>query len=75
VFDVSSEKLLSYMVSAWEINANLKKVEVIEQLQPPRTRREIQKLADIMAAHGRFISKLGKCGMPFYKLLHKSDGF
>jgi hypothetical protein len=32
VFDVSSEKLLGYIVSSWGIDANLKKVEVIEQL-------------------------------------------
>jgi hypothetical protein len=30
VFGVSSGKLLSYMVSTWGINANLKKVEAIE---------------------------------------------
>jgi hypothetical protein len=28
-----------------------------------------------MAALSQFISKLGKCGMPFYKLLRKGDGF
>jgi hypothetical protein len=28
-----------------------------------------------MAALSQFISKLGKCGMPFYKLLRKADGF
>jgi hypothetical protein len=32
VFGVSSGKLLSYMVSAMGIDANLKKVEAIEQL-------------------------------------------
>jgi hypothetical protein len=37
VFGVSSEKLLSYMVSSWGIDANSKKVEVIKQLQPPQT--------------------------------------
>jgi hypothetical protein len=37
VFGVSSSKLLSYMVSTWEINVNPKKVETIKQLQPPQT--------------------------------------
>jgi hypothetical protein len=50
-------------------------VEAIEQLQPPRTRREIQKLAGMMAALSQFISKSGKHAMPFYKLLRKADGF
>jgi hypothetical protein len=29
----------------------------------------------MMAALTQFISKLGECGIPFYKLLHKTDGF
>jgi hypothetical protein len=32
VFDVSSSKLLGYMVSSWGIDANPKKVEAIEKL-------------------------------------------
>jgi hypothetical protein len=75
VFGVSSGKLLGYMVSSRGIDANPKKVEDIEKLQPPRTRIEIQKLASMMAALSRFISKFGERGMLFYKLLHKADGF
>jgi hypothetical protein len=41
VFGVSSGKLLGYMVSSRGIYANPAKVEAIEKLQPPRTRREI----------------------------------
>jgi hypothetical protein len=40
VFGVSSGKLLGYMVSSQGIDTNLKKVEAIEKLQPPRTRKE-----------------------------------
>jgi hypothetical protein len=29
----------------------------------------------MMAALSRFISKLEECGMSFYKLLHRADGF
>jgi hypothetical protein len=54
---------------------NLKKVEAIKNLQPPRARKEIQKLAGMMATLSRFISKLGERGMPFYRLLHKVDDF
>jgi hypothetical protein len=50
-------------------------VEAIEKLQPLQTRKEIQKLADMMAALTRFIFKLGERGMSFYKLLHKADDF
>jgi hypothetical protein len=73
VFGVSSGKLLGYMVSSRGIDSNPKKVEVIEQLQPPQTQKEIQKLTGMMPALKRFISKLGERGMPFYKLLRKAD--
>jgi hypothetical protein len=69
VFGVSSGKWLGYMVSSRGIDANPTKVEAIKKLQPPLTRREIQKLAGMMVALSQFISKLGKCGMPFCKLL------
>jgi hypothetical protein len=75
VFGVSSSKLLDYMVSARGIDANPKKIKAIEQLQPPRTRREIQKLAGMMAILNQFISKSGEHDMPFNKLLRKVDGF
>jgi hypothetical protein len=50
-------------------------VEAIKNLHPPRTRKEIQKLAGMMVALNRFISKLGEHGIPFYKLFCKADGF
>jgi hypothetical protein len=74
VFSVSSGKLFSYMVSSRRIDANPKKVEVIEQLQPPQNRKEIQMLAGLMVALCWFISKLGERGMSLYKLLCKIDG-
>jgi hypothetical protein len=49
VFGVSSGKLLGYMVSSQGIDANPTKVEAIEKLQPPRMRKQIQKLTGIMA--------------------------
>jgi hypothetical protein len=57
------------------IDANPTNMEAIERLQSSRTRKEIQKLVGMMVALSRFISKLGECGMSFYKLLHKADGF
>jgi hypothetical protein len=41
VFDMSSGKLLGYMVSSRGIDVNLKRVEAIKNLQPPRTRKEL----------------------------------
>jgi hypothetical protein len=74
--------LLYHQVNCWAIwyrlsgiDTNPKNVEAIEKLQPPQTRKEIQKLTDMMAALSRFISKLEERGMSFYKLLRKADGF
>jgi hypothetical protein len=75
VFGISSEKLLGYMISSQGIDAHPKKVEAIEQLQPPWIKKEIQKLVGMMAALSRFIYKFGEHGMPFYKLLCKINGF
>jgi hypothetical protein len=43
-------------------------------MQFPRNKKEVQKLAG-MAALSRFVSKSGKWGMSFYKLLKKHGGF
>jgi hypothetical protein len=43
VFDVSSGKLLGYMVSSRGIDVNPKKVQAIEKLQPPQTRKKKSK--------------------------------
>jgi hypothetical protein len=63
------------MVLSRGIDANPTKVEAIKKLRPPRTRREIQKLAGMMTALSQFISILGERGMLFYKLLRKVNGF
>ena len=57
------------------IEANPKKVKAIEDMQSPRSHKEVQKLAGMMAALSRFVSKSGERRMPFYRLLHKYDGF
>jgi hypothetical protein len=75
VLGVSLGKPLSYMLSSQGIDVNPKKVEAIEQLHPPRTQKEIQKLPNMMVARSRLIPKLSERGMPFYKLLRKADGF
>jgi hypothetical protein len=50
VFGMSSGKLLGYMVSSRGIDANSKKVEAIKNLQPPQTRKEVQKPVGMMVA-------------------------
>jgi hypothetical protein len=41
----------------------------------PSNKKDIMKLIGMMAALGRFISKLGAKGLPFFMLLKKADKF
>jgi ribonuclease HI len=41
----------------------------------PSNKKDVMKLTGMMAALGRFISKLGEKGLPFFKLLKKADKF
>ena len=74
-FGVSLGKLLRYLVSQCGIDANPKKVKAIKNMQSPQTFKEVQKLAGMMAALCRFVSKSGERGMPFYQLLLEHDNF
>ena len=42
---------------------------------PPRSVKDVQKLTGYMAALNRFISRLCEKGLPFLKLLKKTDKF
>jgi ribonuclease HI len=41
----------------------------------PSNKKDVMKLTGMMAGLGRFISKLGEKGLPFFKLLKKDDKF
>jgi hypothetical protein len=44
-------------------------------MNQPTGKKDVMKLTGMMAALGHFISKLGKKGLLFFKLLKKSDKF
>jgi hypothetical protein len=75
VFGVPSSKLLSFMVSHRGIEANPTKVDAIRRMKRPTGKKEVMKLTGKMATLGRFISKLGEKGFPFFKLLKKCEKF
>ena len=60
VFGVPSGKLLGFLVSHRGIEANPEKFKAFEDISPPKTLREMQKLTGRVTALGRFISKLGE---------------
>jgi hypothetical protein len=63
------------MVSRHDIKANPANVDAIRKMNRPTGKKDVMKLTDMMAAPGRFISKLGEKGLPFFKLLKKSNKF
>jgi hypothetical protein len=75
VFGVSTGKLLGFLVSYRGIEANPEKIKVIEAMRPSARIKDIQKLAGSLAALSRFISRLAKRALPFFKLLPKSGPF
>ena len=75
VFGVPSGKLLGFLVSHRGIEANPEKIKAIEDMSPPQTLKEMQKLAGRVTALGRFISKLGERALPFFKLMKKKGPF
>jgi hypothetical protein len=63
------------MVGHRGIEANLAKVDAICKMAKPSNKKDVMKLSSMMAALGRFISKLGEKGLPFFKLLKKANKF
>nr|ABF99143.1 retrotransposon protein, putative, Ty3-gypsy subclass [Oryza sativa Japonica Group] len=75
IYGVPSGKLLGFMVSQRGIQANPEKINAILNMKPPSSQKDVQKLTGCMAALSRFVSQLGERGMPFFKLLKKTDNF
>jgi hypothetical protein len=75
VFRVPSGQLLGFLVSNRGIEASTKQIQAIMEMEPPRSVKDVQKLIGSMAALNRFISRLGEKGLPFFKLLKKTDEF
>jgi hypothetical protein len=75
VFLRSTYKLAGYLISERGIDGNPKKIQAIINMQPPKMLRHVQQLTGHLAALSRFISKLGKKALPFYRLLRKMDNF
>src|SRR6266511_4033620 len=72
VFGVPSGKLLGFFVSHRGIEANPDKIKAIEQIQAPRTVKDVRRLTGCIAALSRFISKSAERALPFFKILKKT---
>jgi hypothetical protein len=75
IFSIPSGKLLSLIISYRNIEANPETISAITNMKAPICIKDVQKLTRCMAALNRFISKLGKRGLPFFKLLKHQEKF
>ncbi|KAL0338054.1 UNVERIFIED_CONTAM: hypothetical protein Scaly_2080500 [Sesamum calycinum] len=63
------------MISERGIEANPEKINAIMDMSPPKSIREVQKLAGRLAALNRFISRSADKGLPFFKILRGGAKF
>ena len=57
------------------IKANLEKISAITRMGPIQNIKGVQRITGCLAALSRFISRLGECDLPLYRLLKKVDHF
>ena len=74
-FGVELGKFLGYMITHHGIEVNLDQIKAINNLQPPRNPKKVQKLTRITVVLNRFISQSADQCRPFFKLLNKWKGF
>jgi hypothetical protein len=72
IFGVTRGKVLGCLVSTNGIEASPNKIKANLQMQPPQTRKEVQKLVGLIAALNRFILKLAERSLPFFSVLRGS---
>jgi hypothetical protein len=75
VFGVSRGKVLGCLVSVKGIEANLDNINAIVHMNPPGSRKEVQRLTGRIAALNWFMAKIAEQSLPFFKLLRGSGTF
>jgi hypothetical protein len=75
VFGVPRGMLLGFIVSERGIEANPEKITAITNMGPIKDLKGLQRVMGCLAALSRFISRLGKRGLPLYRLLRKTERF
>ncbi|KAK4398068.1 Retrovirus-related Pol polyprotein from transposon.6 [Sesamum angolense] len=74
-FRVRGKRFLGYLIYERRIEANPEKINAIMDMSPPKSIREVQKLAGRLAALNRFISRSADKGLPFFKILRGGPKF
>jgi hypothetical protein len=69
IFRITRGKVLECLVSTKGIEANPDKIRAITQMQPPQSRKGVQKLTGHIASLNQFIAKLAEHSLPFFTIL------
>jgi hypothetical protein len=75
VFGVNKGKCLGCLVSTKGIEANPSKIEAILQMEPPKSRKGVQRLIGRLASLNRFISRSAERNLPFFEVLKLAEVF
>jgi hypothetical protein len=75
IFGIRKGQLLRCMVSKRGIQANPQKIEALRRMEPPSSRKEVQRLIGRIASLNRFISKAAELSLPFFKVLRADSTF
>jgi hypothetical protein len=73
IFGIRKGQLLGCMVSKRGIQENPQKIEALRRMQPPSSRKEVQRLTGRVASLNRFISKAAERSLPFFKVLRANS--
>lgn len=71
-FNVRVGKFSGFMILERGIELNLKKIQVVMEMPPPRTINDIQRLTGKVVALNRFSSRIADKCHPFFKALRTS---
>ncbi|GKV29468.1 hypothetical protein SLEP1_g38394 [Rubroshorea leprosula] len=74
-FVVELGKFLGYVVSKKGIEVNPEKVQAVQQMEPPKTVKEVQCLTGRVTALHRFIARSAERCLPFFKALREPKNF
>ncbi|GKV15552.1 hypothetical protein SLEP1_g26334 [Rubroshorea leprosula] len=74
-FYAESGKFLGYVVSKKGIEVNPEKVQAVQQMEPPRTIKDVQRLTGRIAVLHRFIARSAETCLLFFKALREPKYF
>jgi hypothetical protein len=75
VFGVKKGKFLGCLVSTKGIEANPSKIEAIRRMEPPKSRKGVQRLTGRLTSLNRFISRSTERNLPFFEVLKSAEVF